>query len=87
MWGLICACVYCKMDGQPRVDCGYVPSANGTNLRPELTLFCVGFLTSPSSSHQLSSHSLADFVKYTNAAEFIRFYYLTIHSLQLLYFP
>lgn len=57
MWGLICACVYCKMDGQPRVDCGYVPSANGTNLnlRPELTLFCVGFLTSPSSSHQLSS--------------------------------
>lgn len=50
VWGLTQTSVSFKMDGQPRVDCGYVPSANGVNLRPELTLFCVGFLTSPSST-------------------------------------
>lgn len=82
----LCLCLL--QDGRPtKGGLRVCPSANGTNLRPELTLFCVGFLTSPSSAHQLSSHSLADLVIYTNAAEFIRFYYLTIHSLLLLYFP
>lgn len=86
MWGLIRASVCCKMDGQPRVDCGYVPSANGANLRPDLILCCVGPLPSPSSLHQLSPHSRADFFIYTNTAKFIRYYHIIIHSLLLLYF-
>lgn len=80
---------FCPLqDGRPtkgglRVLC---PQTNGANLRPDLTLFCVGLLPSPSSLHQLSPHSRADFVIYTNTGKLTRYHHIIIHSLLLLYF-